>query len=139
MTKPKRFLSFKSRETERRGGRLRRAYRRRLAAARARGRGGEEVEGLGVEVAQLVGALADHGELGWPQSVLSGGGGFGLRTNSSNPATNYPGEHGLGIVVVRGGARWRESAGEGLRRGNRDVVGAARVDAIPARCGSSGL
>ena len=29
--------------------------------------------------------------------------------------------------------------GEVLRRGNRAGVGAARVDAIPARCGSSGL
>ena len=65
-------------------------------------------------MAQLVGALVDVGELGWPQSVLSGGGGVGLRTDSSNPATNHPDEHGLGIVMVGEGSGWRESAGEVL-------------------------
>ena len=91
------------------GGRLRRAYRRRLAAAGARGRGGEEAERLGEEVAQLVGALVVAGELGWQQSILSGGGGIGLTTNSSNLATNHPSEHDIVTVVLWGASGWRES------------------------------
>ena len=58
---------------------------------------------------QLVCALADHGELGRHQGVFSGGGGFGLTTDTAIPATSYPGELGIGTVVTRGGFGWRES------------------------------
>ena len=71
-----------------------------MAAARARGRDGEGAERLGEGVEQLVWALVVAGELGWQQSVLSGGGGVGLTMHSSNPATNHPGEQGIGITVI---------------------------------------
>ena len=53
---------------------------------------------------QIVCALADHGELGRHQGVFSGGGGFGLTTDTAIPATSYPGELGIGTVMFRGGS-----------------------------------
>ena len=101
-----------------------------MVGARERGgRGSGEAQG---GVAQLDGALVVAGELGWQHSVLSGGGGVGLTMNSSNPATNHPGEHDIDIVVVCGGSGWRESTGEVLWRGNRAEASAARAGSIPA-------
>ena len=62
-----------------------------------------------------------------------------MRTDSSNPATNHPGEHGLGIVVVGEGSGWRESAGEVLWRGKQAKASAAREGSIPARWCLPGL
>ena len=62
---------------------------------------------------QLVRALEVDGELGRQRSVFSGGGGIGSMMNSSILATNYPDEHGRGIVVIRGGFGWKESMGGG--------------------------
>ena len=92
-------------------------HRRRLPAARARGRDGEVWERLGEEVAQLVRALADYGEHGRHQGVFPGGWSYRSRTNSSIPATGYPGELGIGITVVWGCSGWRESARGRLRLG----------------------
>ena len=95
-----------SRETEGGTARLRRAYRRRLAAARAgqrERRGSRRARG---GLAQLVHALADHGEHGRHQGVFSGGGGFGLTMETAIPATSYPGELGIVPVVTRGGFGW---------------------------------
>ena len=80
-----------------------------MAAARARGRDGEGAEWLGEGVEQLVWALVVAGELG------------------------------IGITVVCGCSGWKESVRGRLGCGNRSEVRAARVDAIPARGGSSGL
>ena len=121
------------------GGRLRRAYRRRLAAARARGRDGEGAERLGEEAAQLVYALAGHGDLGRHRSVFSGGGSLRLMTDRTLLATVHPGEHDIVTAVLRGASGWRESARGELRCANRAGVGAARVVMIPVRCGSSRL
>ena len=54
-------------------------------------------------------------------------------------ANVHPGEHGIVTVVLCGGSGWRESSRGRLGCANRAEVSAARVVAIPARCGSSGL
>ena len=102
-----------------------------------RGRGMEER--LEEEVVQLVCALAGHGDLGRHQGFFLGGGGLGSATDTAIPATSYPGELGIGTVVARGGSGWRESIRGRLGCVNWSEVRAVRVDAIPARCGSSGL
>ena len=53
--------------------------------------------------------LTVHGEHAQHPGIFSGGGGFGWMMNSSIPATDYPGELGIGIVEVCGGSGWRES------------------------------
>ena len=68
-------------------------------------------------MAQLVRAPADHGELGRHQGVFPGGWSYRSGTNSSIPATGYPGELGIGITVVWGCSGWRESARGRLRVG----------------------
>ena len=82
---------------------------------------------------QLVGAVVVPGELGRHQGVFPGGGSCRPRTNSSIPATGYPGELGIGTVVFWGASGWKESAGEVLRRGNRAEASAAREGSIPVR------
>ena len=66
-------------------------------------------ERLEEEVVQLVRGSKVHGEHAQHQDVFSGGGGFGLTTETAIPATSYPGELGIGTVVTRGGFGWRES------------------------------
>ena len=54
-------------------------------------------------MAQLVCALELDGELGRHQYVFSGGGNLRSMTDSRFPATIHPGEHGIVIVVIKGG------------------------------------
>ena len=118
---------------------LRRTHRRRIVAARARQRGRRGSRRARGGLAQLVHALADHGELGRQQSFFSGGGSLRSWTDSAFLATNHPGEHGLVIAMIQGCSGWEESIGEGLWCANRAAASAARASSIPARCGSSGL
>ena len=118
---------------------LRRTHRRRIEAARARQRGRRGSRRARGELAQLVHALADLGELGRQQSFFSGGGSLRSWTDSAFLATNHPGEHGLVIAMIQGCSGWEESIGEGLWCANRAAASAARASSIPARCGSSGL
>ena len=139
MTNPNRYFSlFEHGKQSGGGGRLRRAYRRRLAAASARGRSGEEVERLGEEVVQLVCALAGHGDLGRHQGFFLGRGGLGSVTDTAIPATSYPGELGIGTVVTRGGSGWRESTNGAPLAKNLSTAEAARENRSPElRCLSS--
>ena len=87
---------------------------------------------------QLVGERVVAGELGWQQSVLSGGGGIGLTMHSSNPDTNHPGEQGIGITVICGGSGWRESTNGAPLAKNLSTAEAARANRSPElRCSSS--
>ena len=88
------------RETEELGRRLRRTHRRRSAAAGARGRGRRGSRAAQGEVSQPVCVFTVHGELARHPGFLSGDGGLLSMTNSRVPATNHPGEHGTGIVVI---------------------------------------
>ena len=118
---------------------LRRTHRRRIAVARARQRGGEGSRAAQGEVAQLVGALELDGELGRHQCVFSGGGSLRSMMDTASPATIHPGEHGIVTAMTWGGYGWKELIGGGLGCANRAGVSAARVVAISARDGSSGL
>ena len=89
-------------------------------------------------MAQPVGALADHGDLRRHQGVFSGGGGFGLMTNSSIPATSYSGELDIGTVVICGGSGWRESTNGAPLAKNLSTAEAARANRSPElRCSLS--
>ena len=68
-----------------------------------RGRGsGEEAERL--RVAEPVRVFMVHGELARHQGFVSSGGGLLSMSDSRVSATNHPGEHGIGIVVIWGGS-----------------------------------
>ena len=89
-------------------------------------------------MAQLVRGFMVHGEHAQHQGVFSGGGGFGLMTNSSIPATSDPGELGIGTVVIRGGSGWRESTNGAPLAKNLSTTEAARANRLPElRCSSS--
>ena len=68
--------------------------------------GGEEAERLGGEVAQPIRGFSVHGGPARHGGVFSGGGGVLSMTSSGFPATNHPGEHGIGIVRFWGGSGW---------------------------------
>ena len=78
------------------------------------------------------------GDLGRHQGFFLGGGGLGSVTDTAIPATSYPGELGIGSVVVRGGSRCRGSTNGAPLAKNSSTAEVARANRPPElRCSSS--
>ena len=84
-------------------------------------------------MAQLVCALAVHGDLGRHRSVSSGGGSLRFMTDRTLLATVHPGEHGIITAVLWGASGWRESTRGGW--GVRIELGSVRLGWLRFRRG----